>query len=198
MKVILKDDVENLGRLGDVKDVAPGYARNYLIPRNLVLVATSRQVARVEHEKRLIEARVEERRTGATAESKKIEATPITLTVKAGEGGRLFGSVTSRDVAEALAAKGFSVERRSLRMDGPLKSLGSHAIEVDLGYGVHATATVNVEAEAGSEPEKAKAAQEDAQEATQEFSGESDTAEAADAAPESPVAEETEEAAPSE
>lgn len=185
MKVILKEDVENLGRLGDVKDVAPGYARNYLIPRDLVLVATDKQVARVEHERRLIAARVEERRTASNAASKKMEKTPITLSVKAGEGGRLFGSVTSRDVADALAAAGFAVDRRSVKMDGPLKSLGSHEVEVDLGYGVNATATVNVVAEA--------------QEAAQEVSGESAPAvEAADSAPESPVAEETEEAAPAE
>ncbi|MDH5526357.1 MAG: 50S ribosomal protein L9 [Nitrospirota bacterium] len=155
MQVILKDDVENLGRMGDVKDVAPGYARNYLIPRDLVIVATDRQVARVKHEKRLIEARVAERRTESSAAAAKLKNSPVTLSVKAGEGGRLFGSVTSRDVAEALTAAGFSVDRRSVKMDGPLKSLGSHEVEIDLGYGVHATATVNVVANGESAPQAA-------------------------------------------
>ncbi|MDH4229517.1 MAG: 50S ribosomal protein L9 [Nitrospirota bacterium] len=144
MKVILKEDVENLGRLGDVKDVAPGYARNFLIPRGLVIAATDKRIAQVEHERRLIESRVNKRRTEAQGIAKSMAAKPLVMTVKCGEDGRLFGSVTAKDIATALAAQGYPVDRRSMRMDGPIKHLGDEELVVDLGFGVTSTITVSV------------------------------------------------------
>lgn len=158
MKVILKEDVENLGRLGDVKDVAPGYARNYLIPNGMVIRATNRNLAQVEHERRLIDAKLSKRREEAGALAKRMEAMTLSMPVKVGEDGRLFGSVTSKHLADALAAQGFNVDRRGIHLDGPIKTVGDRKVGVDLGYGVLATLKVSVVAESvepeASEPEE--------------------------------------------
>jgi large subunit ribosomal protein L9 len=152
MKVILKDDVANLGHLGDIKEVAAGFARNFLIPRGLVIPATARNVAEVEHERRLIEARIARRREELKEVAAKIAQAALTFTVKVGEDGRLFGSVTSKAIAEELTAQGMPIERRQLIMEGPLKATGEVTIKVDLGHGVMSPLKVSVVAEeAGAE-----------------------------------------------
>jgi large subunit ribosomal protein L9 len=154
MKVILKDDVANLGHLGDIKEVAAGYARNFLIPRGLVIPATARNVAEVEHERRLIEGRIARRREELKEVAAKIEQAALTFPVRVGEDGKLFGSVTAKAIAEALTEQGMAVERRQLIMDGPLKAAGDVTLRVDLGHGVSAGLKVSVvpeEEEAGTE-----------------------------------------------
>jgi large subunit ribosomal protein L9 len=152
MKVILKDDVANLGHLGDIKEVAAGFARNFLIPRGLVIPATARNVAEVEHERRLIEARIARRREELKEVAARIAQAALTFTVKVGEDGRLFGSVTSKAIAEELTAQGMPIERRQLIMEGPLKATGEVTIKVDLGHGVMSPLKVSVVAEeAGAE-----------------------------------------------
>jgi len=147
MKVILKEDVANLGHLGDVREVAAGYARNFLLPRGLVIRATPRNVAEVAHERRLIDARIAQRKDELTGLAQRLGQTVLTFPVKVGEHGRLFGSVTAKQVAEALAAQGMPVDRRHVVMDGPLKAIGEETLKVDLGHGVIARIKVAVVAE---------------------------------------------------
>lgn len=144
MKVILKDDVANLGHLGDVREVAAGYARNFLLPRGLVIRATPRNVAEVAHERRLIDARVAQRKDELAGLAQRLGQTVLTFPVKVGEHGRLFGSVTAKQVGEALAALGMPVDRRQVLMDGPLKAIGEETVKVDLGHGVVARIKVAV------------------------------------------------------
>ena len=152
MKVILKDDVANLGHLGDIKEVAAGYARNFLIPRGLVIPATARNVAEVEHERRLIEGRITRRREELKGVAERIGQAALTFTVRVGEDGRLFGSVTAKAIAEALTEQGMPIERRQLIMEGPLKAVGDVTLKVDLGHGVMSPLKVSVVAEeAGAE-----------------------------------------------
>jgi large subunit ribosomal protein L9 len=148
MRVILREDVANLGHLGDIRDVAAGYARNYLIPRGLVIRATARNVAEVEHERRLIEGRIEKRREELKALAARIEQAALTFPVKVGEDGKLFGSVTAKAVAEELERQGMPLDRRQLVMDGPLKATGDATLQVDLGHGVTTRLKVSVVPEA--------------------------------------------------
>lgn len=152
MRVILREDVADLGHLGEIKDVAPGYARNYLIPRGLVIRATARNVAEVEHERRLIEARIGKRREELKALAERIEAAALTFPVKVGEDGKLFGSVTAKAIADALTGQGMPVDRRQLVLEGPIKATGDVTVGVDLGHGVTTRLKVSVvPEEAGAE-----------------------------------------------
>jgi large subunit ribosomal protein L9 len=144
MKVILKEDVANLGHLGDVREVAAGYARNFLLPRGLVIRATPRNIAEVAHERRLIDARIAQRKDELAGLAERLGGSVLTFPVKVGEHGRLFGSVTAKQVAEALAAQGMPVDRRQVVMDGPLKAIGEETLKVDLGHGVVARIKVAV------------------------------------------------------
>jgi len=144
MKVILKEDVANLGHLGDVREVAAGYARNFLLPRGLVIRATPRNMAEVAHHQRLIDARITQRKQELAGLSERLGGTELTFPVKVGEHGRLFGSVTAKQVAEALTDLGMPVERRQVGMDGPLKAIGEETLSVDLGHGVVARIKVAV------------------------------------------------------
>ena len=114
MQVILKEEVRHLGDVGDVVNVKSGYARNYLFPRGLAIHADPRQVKRVEHEKRLIEARLEKTRSTAEAAAGKFAGFSLVVKKSAGEGDRLFGSVTTMEMEGLLQEKGFPVERLSL------------------------------------------------------------------------------------
>jgi large subunit ribosomal protein L9 len=144
MKVILKEDVANLGHLGDVREVTAGYARNFLVPRGLVIRATPRNMAEVAHERRLIDARIADRKGELAGLAERLGQSVLTFPVKVGEHGRLFGSVTAKQVAEALAAQGMPVDRRQVVMDGPLKAIGEETMKVDLGHGVVARVKVAV------------------------------------------------------
>jgi large subunit ribosomal protein L9 len=140
MEVILRDHVENLGRRGDVVKVADGYARNYLLPRKLALVATEANKKRVERERKLVEARESEERGAAEAIGARIAALEITITRKVGENDQLYGSVTNGDIADAMKAQGFEIDRRKILLPDPLKALGETMVPVKL----HRDVTVQV------------------------------------------------------
>jgi large subunit ribosomal protein L9 len=145
MKIVLRADVENLGNKGDLVDVADGYARNYLVPRGLALKATRGIEKQADAMKRNREARNVREREAAHALAAQFEGRTITIRARAGGEGRLFGSVTSGDVAEAISTEmGVEVDRRKITLDEPLKELGGVELQVRLHPEVIATVHVDV------------------------------------------------------
>lgn len=145
MQIILLEKVVNLGGLGDVVKVKDGYARNFLIPTGKAKRATEANLAEFEARRAELERAQAEKLAQAQALAEKIEGLMLQITRKAGMDGRLFGSVTNADVAEALAAQGFEIERSCVRMpDGPIKQIGDVALQVALHSDVLATVTVSV------------------------------------------------------
>jgi large subunit ribosomal protein L9 len=148
VKVVLREDVDSLGHKGDIVDVADGYARNFLVPRGLAMKASKGVVAQAEAMRRNRAARDARERAGAEEIAGRLTAARVTVTARAGEGGKLFGSVTSADVAAAIAtAAGDEIDRRSIQLDEPLKELGE--VEVPVRLHPEVTATVTVEVVAG-------------------------------------------------
>jgi len=148
MEVILKEDIQNLGKMGEVVRVRDGYARNYLLPRGLVLMANKKNLKGFEHQKRVVASQKERVVKQAETLSQKLAGAALTIAVKAGEEGKLFGSVTNIDIEKALRAKGFDIERRKIHLDEPIKSLGDYEVPVRLTADVTATVKVSVVAEA--------------------------------------------------
>ncbi|MBI4411509.1 MAG: 50S ribosomal protein L9 [Deltaproteobacteria bacterium] len=144
MQVILQKSVSHLGLVGDVVNVAAGYYRNFLGPRNLALLANPKSIHQVEHQKKVIEAKKAKERTVAEAIKAKIEASPVTIAHAAGTGDKLFGSVTSQEVVMALKAAGFAVDKKLLKLETPIKNLGEHLVEVKLHPDVVAQVKINV------------------------------------------------------
>lgn len=144
MEVILREDVPHLGTIGEVVKVKPGYARNYLLPRGLASVADKRNIKALDHERRLVEEKRKQAVAGAEAAAKKLGAARVVIRVRAGEEGKLFGSVTNSDIERALGEAGFTVDRRSIRLDDPIKALGEFKVPVALGAGVQCEVTVTV------------------------------------------------------
>ncbi|MBI3609435.1 MAG: 50S ribosomal protein L9 [Nitrospirae bacterium] len=138
MKVILREDVETLGKMGDLVTVKDGYARNFLIPKKKAVEATTKSVKVLEHEKRLIADQARKLKKEFEAVAEKINATPITIPVQVGEEGKLFGSVTNKDVAEALAKEGIEIDKRKIRLEDPLKEVGSFTIPIQVHQDVTA------------------------------------------------------------
>jgi large subunit ribosomal protein L9 len=132
MEVILRQAVENLGKPGDVVDVANGYARNYLLPRGFAYEATPGNLKRIQQEKDRLEAAESERRGAAQAIADKLEEVSLTFSARVGEDGKLFGSVTSADVAQQLEAQGFHIEKRQIDLHDPIKALGVYKVPVRL------------------------------------------------------------------
>lgn len=147
MEVILKEDIHNLGKMGEVVRVRDGYARNYLLPRGLVLVANKKNLKGFEHQKRVVASQKERVVKQAQTLSEKLAGASLTIPVKAGEEGKLFGSVTNIDIEKALRAKGFDIERRKIHLDEPIKSLGDYEVPVRLTADVTATVKVSVVSE---------------------------------------------------
>ena len=138
MKVILQQDVRNLGDMGDIVRVKDGYARNYLLPRGLAIIANEKNTRQLEHLKKMAEAKAEKERQASLELAKKLENTPISFEVKIGEDDKVFGSVTSKDIIERLGENGFALERKNVQLPSPLKTLGSHKVKVSLKRGVSA------------------------------------------------------------
>ncbi len=155
--ILLRDDIEALGGRGEIVKVRAGYARNYLLPHGLATLATKGNVKQIEQERTALLKRAAEERS--TAEAQKEQMGPIALAFerKAGEGGTLFGSVTSMDIAEALKAKGYEIDRRSIKMRDAIKETGEFTVKVKLHREVTLDVPVTVTAE-GGEAEEAKAA----------------------------------------
>jgi large subunit ribosomal protein L9 len=147
MKLILREDVENLGKGGDLVDVKPGYGRNFLLPRGLAVVANTKNVRELEHQRSVASAKAAKLKASAEAVAKRLAETPVVLKRKAGEQDKLFGSVTASDIAEALAARGLQLDRRSIDLAEPIKSLGEFEVPVKLHHEVVGRAKVKVEAE---------------------------------------------------
>ncbi|HHX86995.1 MAG TPA: 50S ribosomal protein L9 [Firmicutes bacterium] len=147
MKVILIKDVKKLGSAGEVKEVADGYARNLLFPKGWAIEATSKRLQALEHKQLLMEKKAQQQEALDQEIAKQLEAKTYNFTVAAGEGGRLFGSITVSDLAAALQADGFDIDKKKVILDEPLKSLGEHRVTVKLNSGVKASIQVNVEKE---------------------------------------------------
>ncbi len=147
MEVILRDDVKSLGKAGELVRVKPGYARNFLLPRGLAYEATEGNKKRIVAETRARTVRLAAEKDAATAAAGRLGSAVLTFTRKAGEEGRLFGSITSHDVADALAAQGHAIDKRKVELDHPIKALGDHTVTVRLHPEVHAEVRVTVVAE---------------------------------------------------
>jgi large subunit ribosomal protein L9 len=148
MRVVFLDDVDGAGRAGEIKNVADGYARNFLLPRKLAAAATTSTMQQAEARAKAI-AKEEEKRDGAAQLIvSKIGDAPLVIKAKVGEEGRLFGSVTASDIADAINARaGGSIEHKQISLDAPIKQVGSHEVAVTLTRNVKANVTVEVEAE---------------------------------------------------
>ncbi len=144
MKVILKRDVKGLGREGDMKDVKDGYARNFLLPAGAVVVADRGAVANWERGREQREERERAVRAEAEATAARLREMKLSIAVKAGEKGRLFGAVTNREVADAIAQEGVAVDRHDVRLREPIKTLGDYRVDVRVGSGVDAQVSVSV------------------------------------------------------
>ncbi|HEY6609319.1 MAG TPA: 50S ribosomal protein L9 [Candidatus Limnocylindria bacterium] len=149
MKVILKRDVKGLGREGDLKDVKDGYARNFLLPSGAVVVANKGEVANWERHRDQREERDRSARADAEATAEKLRALKLTVPVKAGERGRLFGAVTGHQISDLIAGEGIELDRHALHLREPIKVLGDYKIDVKVMPGVEAVVDVHVVAEAG-------------------------------------------------
>ena len=147
MEVILKEDVNNLGHRGDVVKVAPGYGRNYLLPQNLAMEANANNKAVIEQMKNSAVRKSAKEKTEAEALVAQLDAVALTFARKTGENDHLFGSVTSSDIAQQLEEKGFTIDRRKIHLDEPLKSLGDFLVPVRLHREVTAHVKVVVQAE---------------------------------------------------
>jgi large subunit ribosomal protein L9 len=148
MKVVLQDDVKGLGTTGDVKDVADGYARNYLIPRRLAAPATAGTLKNVEAQRASLAKRQAQIDADAHALAERLGAMTLTLKARVGSQDRLYGSITSADIAAALGSElGTTFDRRKLVLEDPIRELGTHTVPVHLARDVTTSLTVNVEAE---------------------------------------------------
>jgi large subunit ribosomal protein L9 len=144
MEVILKEDILNLGKIGEVVRVRDGYARNYLLPRGLVLVANKKNLKAFEHQKKIVADQKRKTIGQAQAAAEKLVGLSLAIPMKAGEEGKLFGSVTTLQIEKALAAKGVEVDRRKIHLNEPIKSLGEYEVPIRLAADVSATVKVSV------------------------------------------------------
>ena len=140
MKLILREDVEILGKVGDVVDVAGGYGRNYLLPRGLAVKASTKNLKEQEHQKKLIQARLARQKKDAEEVAGSLDSVSCTISRKTGEDEKLYGSVTSRDIEEALKEEGVSIDRKRILLEEPIKKLGVYTVPVKL----HTEVTGNI------------------------------------------------------
>lgn len=148
MKVILQKDVLNLGDAGEVKEVADGYARNFLIPKKFAIRASAGSTKMALHQKRLAELKKEKRAKSMKQVADSLNGQSIEVKVKQGENDKIFGSVTSQDVQQALANKGFEIDKRKIDLEQPIKSLGEFKIRLKLAEGIQAEVNLAVVGEA--------------------------------------------------
>jgi large subunit ribosomal protein L9 len=152
MEVILRDHVDNLGRRGEIVKVADGYARNYLLPRKLALLATEGNKKQIERERAKFEAKEADERKIVDAEAARLNGVEVLIARRVGDTQALYGSVTTTDIAEALAVKGFNIDRRKLQLADPIKKIGDVDVPVKLHRDVTATIKVRVVAEGAAAP----------------------------------------------
>jgi len=147
MDVILTENVKNLGTIGEVVKVKPGYGRNFLVPQGLAVEASEAKLKEVEHHKRQLNRKAEKLSQEAADVKARIEAVECTFVHKASEEGKLFGSVTSMEIAESLASQGIEIDRRKILLEQPIKELGEHSVDIKLNAGVNAIVKINVVSE---------------------------------------------------
>ena len=138
MRVILRENLENLGKAGEVVSVRPGYGRNYLLPSGLAVPATEKDEARLQHEQRVIASRVAKLAKQMQSEADRLSQASVSLARAVGEEDKLYGSVSNRDIAEALAEQGIKLDARKIQLDEPIKTLGMTEVAVKLGHDITA------------------------------------------------------------
>lgn len=151
MKVILQENVEGVGHLGDLLDVSAGFARNFLLPRRKAIEANPRNLKAFEHAKRIMAEKVKKERVELEGLAKKISSVSVTITAQVGKDDKLFGSVTTKDIVEALAEQGLMIDRRKIQLAQPIKELGIVTVPIKLHRDV--TASVSVQVVKKPEPE---------------------------------------------
>lgn len=179
MKLILRENVPNVGKIGDVVEVANGYGRNYLLPRKLALLANDRNVKELEHFRRMTAVRLERARVEARGVAERLNGLTLTVLKHSGSEGKLYGSVTNREITDLLGDHGFVVDKRDIKLNEPIRTLGEFDIKVELHQDVGATVKLIVEP---SELSKIEAAQEAEAAAMAARDAEADAAKAAAAA----------------
>jgi large subunit ribosomal protein L9 len=138
MRVILRESLENLGKAGEVVTVRPGYGRNYLLPNGLAVPATEKDEARLQHEQRVIASRVAKLAKEMQSEADRLSQVSVSLARAVGEEDKLYGSVTNRDIAEALVEQGIKLDARKIQLEEPIKTLGLTEVQVKLGHDISA------------------------------------------------------------
>ena len=144
MKVILQETLEGVGNLGDLLDVSPGFARNYLLPRRKAVEANNRNIKAFEHAQRVTTEKAKKERLVIESHAKKLSSISVTIPAQVGKDDKMFGSVTSKDIADGLAEKGFEVDRRKIQLAQPIKELGTFTIPVKLPREVTASISVHI------------------------------------------------------
>jgi len=144
MKIILKEDIKKLGKMGQIVDVANGYARNYLVPKGLAVEASTKNIRSLEHEKKIIQEKARKHKDSAQDLASRISAMTLTIKAKAGEEEKLFGSVTTMDIAEALLTRGVEIEKKKIVLEEPIKRLGSYSVQIKLHPDVSVPLTIQV------------------------------------------------------
>lgn len=157
MKVILQETMEGVGHLGDLINVADGFARNYLLPRKKAVEADSRSIKAFEHVKRVAAEKAKKEKLEIEAHAKKVSAVSLTIEAKVGKDDKMFGSVTAKDIAEGLVAQGVTVDRRKIQLAHPIKEIGTVTVPIKMPRDVMAMVTVHVVKK--QEPEEASAEQ---------------------------------------
>jgi len=146
VKIILNEQIHRLGEAGDVVSVKPGFARNFLLPQGKASLATQGKVKEIEHQKRVISEKLAKEMKDLEALKARVEAVVLEFEAQVGEEGKLFGSVTAQQIAEQLAEKGQSIDRRKVSLDEPIRSVGEHSVALRLGGDLSATIKVIVRA----------------------------------------------------
>ena len=147
MKVILTETVDSIGQIGDLVNVAPGYARNFLLPKKLAMEATGKNVRELEHKKRLLALKREKQRQEMLSYAEKLNAVTISMRRKVAEDDKLYGSVSTVDLAKALEDQGFETDRKNIVLDQPIKQIGEYSVAVRVGAQISATIRVVIEKE---------------------------------------------------
>jgi len=177
MRVILTTDVESVGKMGEIKEVKNGLARNYLIPKKLAIIATPGNMKVWEQKSNIINKREEALKVEAQGFASKLDGTSVTIPAKVGEEEKLFGSVTSQNISEALKELGFEVSRKDIKLESPIKALGTHDVSVKLYQEVEAIISVTVVGENGevAKPEVVQTEAEKTEEIPEEAAAEADS-----------------------
>ncbi len=144
MKVILQRDIANLGEAGDIKDVSDGFARNFLLPKKLVILANESSQRAIEHQRKLVKIKKEKRKKHSEKLMESVNSLELQIAAQVGEEEKLFGSVTAMDIARALKEKGFEIDKRKIQIEEPIKKLGDYEVSIKLDEGLAAKVKVAV------------------------------------------------------